>query len=148
MGANRIGMVYSYKRGPPKAKRQNPELALQITVKRFLVMALPEDVEWTSSQAGVYLGPNQRAQASASGLRPGWPDLQFLINRRTYYIEMKAPTTNRSPRLGTLEDPDLSSDQRRILGRMHPSSWAICRSLDEVSRTLTSWGVVLKATVF
>lgn len=145
--------IYAFRRGPSKAKapRTEPELALQIAIKQFLVMALPPQVEWTSSLAGVHLGPSQRAKMKASGLRPGFPDLCFIHNRRTYWIELKAPSTaqRRTPeRLGTLDDPDLSEDQRRVLAALNPGAWAICRSVNEVADALTQWGVVLRATTW
>lgn len=144
--------VFAFKRGPKTARkpRANPELALQVAVKQFLVMALPSDVEWTSSLAGVHLGPAQRAKMKASGLRPGWPDVQLCHNRRMFFIELKAPSgaVRRMPeRLGTLDDPDLSEDQRRVLGALHPDAWAICRSVNEVADFLTRIGVVLRARI-
>jgi hypothetical protein len=142
-------LPYHYRRGPKTARkpRANPEGALQVSVKQYLTVALPADVEWTSSLAGAYLGPSQRAAMNAQGLRPGWPDLQFIINRRTFYIELKAPVTvnSRTPeRYGTLDDPDLSDDQRRILGALHPQCWAICRSVEQVAAALTRFGVKLR----
>lgn len=140
--------VFAYRKGPStKAPRTNPEHALQVAVKQFLVMCLPDGVEWTSSLSGAFLGPSQRAKMKASGLRPGFPDLVFIINRRTFWIELKAPltVTPRNPgRLGTLDDPGLSDDQKRVLGAMHPDAWAVCRSLDDVAAALTRWGVILR----
>lgn len=126
---------YAYKRGPRRTPRQNPELALQIAVARFLSLALPTDVEWTASLSGAHLGPAQRSKMKASGLRPGFPDLMMIFRRRTYYIELKA------------EKGVLSSDQKRVLAALHPDCWAVCRSLDEVVAALTRWGVPLRATV-
>lgn len=142
--------IYSYRHGPPKAKstRQDPEHALQVSVKQFLVYCLPDDVEWTASLSGAFLGPSQRAKMKASGLRPGFPDICFVWNQRSLWIELKKPTTNKSPRLGTLDDPDLSEDQRRVLSRMHPKAYAICRSLDDVAAFLVRSGIKLKAMPF
>ena len=148
-------LPYHYKRTrAPKgvtAMRDNPEERLQKAVVQFLSYCLPEDVEYTASLAGAHLGQSQRAKASATGLMPGWPDLMFVIARRTYYIEIKAPITvkSRNPdRYGTLDDPDLSADQRRVLGRLHPDCWRICRSVDEVAAALMAFGCQLKAHPF
>lgn len=145
--------VYAYRRGPKtyRKPREEPELALQVSVKQFLVLTLPLEIEWTSSLAGAHLGPSQRSKMKAAGLRGGWPDLQFLIRRRAHFIELKAPIAvqSRNPeRYGTLDDPDLSDDQRRVLGAMHPDAWAICRSVDEVSSALERWGVRLRPHVW
>lgn len=119
-----------------QTRRAQPELSLQIAVKRFLVLALPPAVEWTSSLAGAHLGHAQRAKAKASGLRPGWPDLQFLIDGQTKFIELKTDTGR------------LSDDQKRIHAAMAPGTVAVCRSLDEVAAALTGWGVRLRARPF
>jgi hypothetical protein len=122
--------------------RASPEFLIQRDVKRFLTYCLPlpgpDYVEWTSSQAGAHLGAKQRIKAKASGLRPGWPDLQFLLpTGRTHYIEIKAPGGS------------LSAEQRafRDLARPH-GLWALCRSVDEVEATLRGWGVKLRSRPF
>lgn len=137
--------IYSFKRGPARAQapRQSPEHALQVAVCGYLAVALPSDVEWTASLSGVFLGPSQRSKAKSAGLRPGWPDLQFCINRRTFYIELKSPADHVSPRHGTLTDPDLSADQQRVLARLHHDCWAVCRSVEDVRDALTRFGVAL-----
>lgn len=145
--------VFAFKRGPGTARkrRTNPEAALQVQIKQFLIYCLPPEIEWTSSLTGQNLTNRAAELSSAKGVRPGWPDMQFIINRRTYYIELKAPltATPRHPgRLGTLDDPGLSPDQRRVLSALHPASWAICRSVDEVAAFLTGAGVKLRAMPF
>lgn len=130
--------VFSFKRGPASARkpRSNPEHALQVSVKQFLILALPPQIEWTSSLAGAHLGPAQRSKMKASGLRPGFPDLVFIIRRRAYWIELKSD-------VGVL-----SADQRRVLDALHPESWAVCRSVDDVAAALTKWGVELRRYSF
>lgn len=117
-------------------RQAQPELSLQIAVKRFLLLALPPQVEWTASLAGVHLGHTQRAKAKASGLRPGFPDLMFIIDGEVKFIEMKTATGR------------LSDEQKQIHAALAPGSVAVCRSLDEVATTLTGWGVRLRARPF
>lgn len=140
--------VYAYRKTTAtKAKRQTPEADLQVQVNRFLKLTLPPDVKKTASLSGAHLGHSQRALAAAMGLERGWPDLQFLVRRRTYYIELKAPITVRSrtpERYGTLDDPDLSPEQRDFLSLAHPDCWVICRSIEQVRDTLLVWGVELR----
>jgi hypothetical protein len=121
-----------FKRGPAKAPRANPEAALQVQVARFLMLTLPSDIEWTSSLAGAHLGVSQRSKMKAQGLRPGFPDLMFLIRRRTHFIELKAA------------DGRLSPDQIRIHAAIHPDAIAVCRSVIEVRDALVRWGVELR----
>lgn len=141
--------IYHFKRTTaPRAPRTNPEHALQLQLAQYLRFCLPPEIEWTSSLAGAYLGPSQRSKMKASGLRPGWPDIQLCIRRRVHFVELKAPlaATPRHPeRLGTLDDPDLSEDQRRVLAALHPDAWCICRSIDEAVHALQGWGVKLRA---
>jgi hypothetical protein len=117
------------------------EHQIQMQVKRFLTYCLPlpgpDYVEWTSSLAGAHLGMQQRIKAKASGLRPGFPDLMFVLPDRTVrFIEMKTPK-------GVL-----SEDQRRVRDMLRPDHWALCRSVADVERTLRGWGVKLRAHPF
>lgn len=119
----------------------SPEHTLQKAVKRFLLVALPPQVEWTSSLAGAHLSPTQRAKAKAGGLRPGWYDLQFLIEGPT----PKAPWETRFIELKA-EKGRLSDDQIRIGRKLGPHG-AVCRSVEEVEAALRAWGVRLRASV-
>lgn len=122
------------------------EAALQIAVKQYLTLCLPDDVEWTASSAGVTLGASkaarmrQGAKAKAMGLRKGWPDLQFLFaDGVTRFIELKTETGSLQP------------EQREFRDRCKASGrdiWAMCRSLNEVIATLSAWGVALKPHPF
>lgn len=116
-----------------KRPRGNPETRLQIDVKQYLTLCLPDDVEWTASLVGTFLTPQARTRAKAMGVRPGWPDLQFLLpDGRTYFIELKAGSS-------------LSEEQRAFRDRAKPHGiWAVCRSVDEVEVQLLLWGVRLR----
>jgi hypothetical protein len=117
--------------------RAQPELKLQIAVKQFLTYCLPANVEWTANAAGVPVTMHTANKMKASGVRRGWPDLQFLCpDGVTRYIELKAGAS-------------LSLEQRAFRDRCEPHGiWALARSVDEVAATLTGWGVRLKAHPF
>jgi hypothetical protein len=124
---------------PRGAPRTNPEAKLQAAVREYLMICLPEPphpggVLWTASLTGVYLSPRARSRAKALGVRPGFPDLQFLFpDGRTYYIELKAP------------DGSLSAEQREFRDFARPHSiWAVCRSIDQVAAALSGWGARLR----
>jgi hypothetical protein len=128
----------AYRGRTRSAPRANPEHKLQVSVKQYLDVALPPQIEWTSSLAGAHLGLSQRAKAKASGLRPGFPDLMFILpDGLAYFIEMKAPGTGR-----------LSDDQKRVLSKIRPGHWAVCDSLEGVAQQLSAWGVKLRAHPF
>jgi hypothetical protein len=105
-----------------KAPRGKPELQLQIAMK------------WTSSLAGVFLGPKQLGDALASGLNPDFPDLQFVRLGVTRYVEVKTKTGR------------LSEGQKEFRDLTEPYGvWALCRSLDAFMRQVTIWGLVRDA---
>jgi hypothetical protein len=117
----------------PVKKRAAPESRLQITVRQYLNLCLPADIQWTASLTGTYLSPQARTRAKAMGVRPGWPDLQFLFpDGVTRFIELKAGSS-------------LSPEQREFRDRAMPHGiWAVCRSVDEVSATLRGWGALMR----
>lgn len=115
------------------AKRANPEARLQISVKQYLNLCLPPEIQWTASQAGVRLAMREAVKAKAMGLKRGWPDLQFLFpDGVTRYIELKAGA-------------GLSPEQREFRDIAMPHGiWAVCRSVDEVETQLRLWGARLR----
>lgn len=138
---------YAYRKSgslKPRTVRSNPEHKLQVDVVRYLTYVLPEGALFTASLAGVHLGAMQRDKASAAGLRPGWPDLQLVWDRQMFFIELKKPLTavpRDRGRLGTLDDPGLSDDQRDVLYALPVGSWAVCRSVEEVGLALSRWRI-------
>jgi hypothetical protein len=121
-----------------KPKRAEPEAALQIDVKEYLCVCLPDSgpdgVRWSASLTGTYLSPAARSRAKAMGVRPGIPDLCFVFpGGVTKWIELKAPK-------GSLEP-----EQRDFRDHVAPHGhWALCRSVDEVAATLRGWGAPLR----
>lgn len=88
---------------------------------------------WSTPNGGVSKGQNGKNKAM--GVRPGVPDLCFVLDDgRIAFIEMKAPTGSLQPNQIVFRDECLS---RGI-------PWALCRSLDDVLTTLRSWGISVK----
>lgn len=116
-----------------------PERRLQISVKEYLGWCLPPSIEWTASAAGARLSQRAANTMKATGVRRGWPDLQFLFpDGVTRYIELKAGA-------------GLSPEQRAFRDRcnaIRPDMWALCRSVEDVAKTLHGWGAPLKAHPF
>lgn len=126
--------VYHFKRTTaPRAPRTNPEHALQVQVCQYFKFCLPPEIMWSSTLNGVYLGPKTRGLAKASGLRPGPFDLFLIIRQRTYWIELK------------IRPNGLTDEQKTFRDALHPGSWAVCHSLDEVVDALVDWHVNLRA---
>lgn len=125
------------RRNPSATRRAAPEHKLQMTVKQYLVVCLPASIEWTANAAGVRVSPLVAGKMKASGVRRGWPDLQFLFpDGVTRYIELKAGAS-------------LSPEQREFRDRAKPHDiWALCRSVDEVATALRGWGVRLREHPF
>lgn len=114
-----------------------PEHKLQVSVREYLMIALPPSVEWTANAAGVHVTMQTANKMKAAGVRRGWPDLQFLFpDGVTRYIELKV-------------NASLSPEQRAFRDRcakLRPDMWALCRSVDDVCTTLKGWGAPLRAT--
>lgn len=117
-----------------RAPRKNPEGALQVEVKEYLSVTMPRAIQWTASLAGHgKLSMAARNKSKAMGLRPGWPDLQFLFpDGVTRYIELKSQTGRLQP------------EQEDFQARCAPHGiHAVCRSLPEVVHQLRAWGAAL-----
>lgn len=119
----------------PRAARATPEAALQVRVKEHLAICLPPSVLWTASLAGHgKLSMAARNRAKAMGLKPGWPDLQFLFpDGVTRYIELKSDTGRLQP------------EQADFQARCRPHGiHAVCRSVEEVDAALRAWGAPMR----
>ena len=114
--------------------RANPEARLQIDVKQYLTLCLPDDIKWTASLTGTHLSIRAATRAKAMGVRRGWPDLSFLFpDGVTRFIELKTATGS------------LSAEQRDFRDAAKPHGvWAVCRSVDEVEVQLRLWGARLR----
>lgn len=114
--------------------RANPEARLQIDVKQYLTLCLPDDIKWTASLTGTHLSIRAATRAKAMGVRRGWPDLSFLFpDGVTRFIELKTATGSLSP------------EQRDFRDAARPHGvWAVCRSVDEVEVQLRLWGARLR----
>ena len=113
------------------------EHALQTTLAVFLARALPPEVAWTSVDPAT----DQKMDAVAGkrrkdrGIKPGWPDVQFIFEGRFYGIELKVSN-------GPQSDNQILR-QREIERAKAP--YVICRSVEEVERQLLAWGIPMRA---
>jgi hypothetical protein len=119
--------------------RIGPEERLQRAVVQYLMLAVdPAQCLWWHVPNGGHRYPATAARMKLMGVRPGVPDLAFILpGGRSGFIELKAGR-------GTL------SDNQKIF-RMHALTqgafWAEARSIADVEHILRGWGVALTASV-
>lgn len=119
------------------------EHALQTTCAVFLARALPPDIAWTSVDPATDQHMEQLAgwRRKARGIKPGWPDLQFIRLGRFYGIELKVR--------GATPGRDGKQSDNQILrqGEIEAACglYAICYSVEEVERQLREWEFPLRA---
>ena len=120
----------------PHRKPVQREQALHRTVADYLRAVLPADAAWTTFPAGGG-GAARGGQLKVIGLIPGWPDIQILYRGRFLGIELKA------------EKGRVSADQDACMKRIVTAggTWALCRSIEDVERTLIAFGVPLRGKI-
>jgi hypothetical protein len=119
-----------------------PEAALQRLIVRYLDAALPSDIWWSASMAGVKLSRQQASKAKYQGLRKGAPDISLLFpDGVTRYIEVKAKGGRLTPEQALFIN--YANQSARIA--------VVCRSLEDVEDTLLDWctalGLKLRASL-
>ena len=125
-------------RHPPPTRRKpvQRERSLHRAVADYLALALPADCAWTTFPAGSG-GKARGGQLKAAGLRPGWPDLQFLYRGRFLGIELKSAK-------GRVRE---AQDECMRLIVAAGGTWASARTLDDVERILVAFGIPLRGRV-
>ena len=119
---------------PPKPKLPS-EAQIHTAVEEYLSRALTPNVRWTTFPAGGG-GRVRGAKLKASGLRAGWPDLQFVHPKTgvLHTIELKA------------SNGYMSDEQGDVINALcvsyAPSAGA--RSVVAVDRLLREWGFPMK----
>lgn len=87
---------------------------------------------WYHPANGGARSAREGAKLKAMGVRPGTPDLAFILpGGQAAFIELKTGT-------GRLHSAQEAFGRQAIAAQ---AWWALCRSLDEVIATLDEWGV-------
>lgn len=111
-----------------------PEDRLQMQVVQFLKAAAPDCLYWHVPNGGSRNVIEAR-KLQSMGVRPGVADLSFVLpGGRAAFIELKAGKGRQQPSQAVFEE-EVSG-----LG----AAYTVCRSVDDVQRTLTGWGVQLR----
>lgn len=117
-------------RRPATLKPKVKEVTLHMQVAAFLRAAWPADLIWLHPANGEHRDARTGHKLKQMGVRPGAPDLFFqLPNGQHGWIELKTEAGNLSPVQVEFRDRCLR----------HKAGYAVCRSLEEVERTLSNW---------
>lgn len=112
---------------------KHPEQSLHQSVARYLDVALPKDVFWTTVPAGGG-GAKRGAFLKSCGYRAGVPDLMFIIRGQAWFIELKTPKGRLSP--AQIETAEAINRAGGVV--------VVARSVDEVADFLIQRGVQLR----
>jgi len=113
-----------------------PEELLQISVIKYLRVALPSGAVVRSIDHGVKMNESRRIKLHARGVRAGLPDCMLWWNGRHAQIELKVGT----PQSAAQKDFQALMDAQGF-------PYAICRSLEDVEAALRGWGWPVGASV-
>jgi len=133
--ASRTPIIWSERIPPPK--RNHAEDDLQRQVCKFLDVALPPDATYFSIPNGGKRHPREAARMSGLGLRPGVPDLCIVFRSRAFFLELKTASGRQSVQ------------QRHMANTLHycGAHVMLCRSIEDVERSLREATLPLRATV-
>lgn len=110
--------------------RSQDEFRLTCVVADYLALAYPRELPWSHWPAGEARSEVTGARLKRMGVKRGWPD--FILNLpggRVGYIELKTPSGRLSPEQQAFRDAVAINGAR----------WSLCRSLDDVKATLSTW---------
>jgi hypothetical protein len=122
---------------------RHPEAALQRQIVGYLTWALAPPAMFTSFPAGG--GGQMRGMIlKGTGLRAGMPDLMFLYDSRTWFIELKTEKdTIRKVRKGVLSKVQKDTHADLLAARQVVET---ARNLDEVKELLALWAIPTRET--
>ena len=112
--------------------RRTDEERLQRAVVQLLTLVYP-DLCWRAIPNGEYRSPRTAGRLKAMGVQPGVADLHITIpyGGNTAWIELKSGPGRQSPEQRAFEQSERAAGAR----------YQICRSIDDVTRTLHEWGI-------
>ena len=105
-----------------------PEDRLQISVARFLDVALPDGAVWFAVPNGGSRDVREAAKLKAMGVKSGIPDLCIVYRGRVIFIELKTPKGRTAP------------TQEAVMSALTMAGAVInvCRSLEDVQAFVAS----------
>ncbi len=116
---------------PKRAPRSNNEHRLQTAVAQHLKLRLVPGVWWTSIDHATRDSRLIMARASR-GVKPGIPDMLFLIDGVAHFLELKTATGKES----------ISQTVTSLEIRAAGGAYACAYGIDEALTALEGWGVI------
>lgn len=123
-------------------RRKQPEQDFQMTVKKFLELALPKPDAWFGASAATGTSKTTGGILQGMGYKAGTPDMLVIYSDEfdfptVIWLELKAGHGK------------LSKAQEQCREDLTAAGcyWALCRSLEDVERALRRFGVPLRASV-
>lgn len=113
------------------------EADLHAAVVQSLKLLLPADCVMHHSPNEGQRTPWAQAWIKKAGVRPGWPDLEFVYKGRVYFIELKSEKGRSSVFQAATQDALYGAGAKV----------KTCRTLNDVVETLTQWGIPLRGRV-
>lgn len=104
-------------------------LLIAVLPARAVIHHSPNELQITASPAARAIAVNR---AKALGMRAGWPDLEWLLDGRMYFFEVKAP------------DGKESADQADIRAQLIAAGALVevVASVEQAEAALKKWGLM------
>jgi hypothetical protein len=118
-------------------KRRQPEAAIQRALVEHLQLRGNPDCIWTASANGGKRDKITGRNLKLMGVRAGWPDMEFFLNGRGVFLELKAPNG-----VGSVNQTAVG-----IALQQNGFKWAIVYGLDAAIWFLESEGILTKGGV-
>jgi hypothetical protein len=116
----------------PRRNTSELEDTVQARLAALLHKTARPGIMWFAIPNGGYRSPRTAARLKATGTRAGVPDLAFVIEGRTDFLELKRSK-------GGKLSPAQSAMKSEALGA--GAIWALGRGFDDAVSVLQSWGV-------
>ena len=112
------------------------EHKLQVALCDYLAIGGRKDLYWAAIPNGGHRHIRQATKLKAEGVRPGSPDMFFMLaDGKTGWLELKTDKGRLSPAQRDFRDKALA------LGHL----WAVVNNIDDAIHTLSEWGVFRSA---
>src|SRR4051812_11001559 len=131
-----LGQLHLFRRGhKPEAPPIASEFRLACAFADTLRRCARKDWQWTHFPAGELREAATGARLARMGLKPGWPDYQFLSPAgNIFFLELKRKASG-----SQLTD---AQAKFRDWCRAHDVEWRLARTYDEAIAAATEFGVL------
>lgn len=114
-------------------KRHRPEHAFQVRLVKWLAENARPETVWFAVGNGELRHVNVALRLKAEGVKPGVPDLCFLLPEgKTGWLELKA-------RKGTLSDAQKGF---AVKAKKLDHKWSFAKTLNDAALILKYWGAI------